>query len=176
MSGCGYGRTCSELIEAGYHNVVGIDISEEMIRRGRWLNGDLNLHIFDGRSVDFEDSSFDACILLAVLTCIPYDGGQNRTIDEVHRLLRPGGMVFISDYPLRKDERNQKRYREFEKQFGTFGIFRTENAILRHFDMSRIYQLLSRFEILWEEVIRVCTMNGNESDVFQIGARKKNIG
>lgn len=174
--GCGYGRTCSELTEAGYHYVVGIDISEEMIKRGRRLNGNLDLRVFDGRSAHFEDGSFDACLLLAVLTCIPYDNGQNRTISEVYRLLRPGGIAFISDYPLQTDARNQKRYREFEKELGTFGIFRTESAVVRHFDMKRIYRLLSSFDVLWQDSIRVCTMNGNESDVFQIAARKKEIG
>lgn len=171
--GCGYGRSCSELIDAGYFNVVGIDISEEMIKRGKGLYDNLNLHVFDGKSANFENESFDACILLAVLTCIPHDDGQNQTIDEIHRLLRPGGILFVSDYPLQSDQRNQIRYREFEKEFGTFGIFRNEGAVFRHFDENRISQLLSEFKILWKKFIRVCTMNGNESDVFQIAARKK---
>lgn len=45
--GCGYGRTCSELTDAGYQSVIGIDISEEMIKRGRKLN--LGLRVFDGK-------------------------------------------------------------------------------------------------------------------------------
>ena len=32
--GCGYGRTRFELVEAGYPNVTGIDISREMITSG----------------------------------------------------------------------------------------------------------------------------------------------
>jgi SAM-dependent methyltransferase len=174
--GCGYGRTCSELTKAGYHDVIGIDISQKMIKRGKRLSGTLDLRVFDGRSADFVDSFFDACILLSVLTCIPDNNGLNRTIDEVYRLLRPGGIAFMSDYPLQTDVRNQNRYQEFEKEFGTFGIFRTESAVVRHFDMHRIYQLLSGFDIFWQDSIRVCTMNGNESDVFQIAARKKMKG
>jgi SAM-dependent methyltransferase len=170
--GCGYGRTCSELAESGYHSVVGVDISKEMVKRGRLANDDLDLRVFDGRSSKFEDSFFDACLLLAVLTCIPYNDGQDHTIAEICRLLRPGGIVFISDYPLQTDTRNQKRYQEFEKEFGILGIFRTETTVVRHFDMRRIYQLLSSFDIIWQDSIRVCTMNGNESDVFQIAARK----
>lgn len=171
--GCGYGRTCFELTQAGYHYVIGIDISKDMIRRGKHQHGALDLRVFDGKTVDFEDASFDACFLFAVLTCIPYNGGQNRTIDDVFRLLRPGGIAFISDYPLQTDERNQKRYQKFEKEFGIFGVFRTESAVFRHFDMHRIDQLLSNFDIFWQDSTRVCTMNGNESDVFQIAARKK---
>jgi SAM-dependent methyltransferase len=171
--GCGYGRTCSELTEAGYQNVIGIDISEEMIKRGRCLNGNLDLRVFDGRSTDFEDRFFDACILLAVLTSIPSDDGQEYTIGEIYRLLRPGGLLFISDYPLQADARNQKRYHKFKKEFGIYGMFRTEGAVFRHFEMRRKHQLLSGFEMLRQDNIRACTMNCNESDVFQIMALKK---
>jgi hypothetical protein len=111
---------------------------------------------------------------MAVLTCIPSDAAQARTIGEIHRLLRPGGVAFISDYPLQSDRRNQKRYKEFEQELGTFGLFRTEGAVVRHHDMKQIKQLLSPFDILWQENIRVCTMNGHESDVFQIIAQKRN--
>lgn len=172
--GCGYGRTCSELTDAGYQSVIGIDISGEMIKRGRKLN--LDLRVFDGKSPGFEDGFFDACLLIAVLTCIPSDAGQEHTLNEVYRLLRPGGIVFISDYPFQTDARNQKRYLQFEKELGTYGMFRTEGAIVRHHDMKRIHQLLSGFGIHWQDNIRVCTMNGNESDAFQIVAQKNNGG
>lgn len=171
--GCGYGRTCSELMDGGYDDVIGIDISEEMVKRGRHLDQKLNLRTFDGRSPGFSDGSFDACFLMAVLTCIPSDAGQEGAIAEVHRLLRPGGIAFISDYPLQTDTRNQIRYDKFKNELGTFGMFRTEGAVVRHHEMNRIYRLLSRFEVLWEQKIRVCTMNGNESDVFQILAKEK---
>ena len=32
--GCGYGRTCAELVKSGYPDVIGLDISPEMIKRG----------------------------------------------------------------------------------------------------------------------------------------------
>jgi len=171
--GCGYGRTCATLIDAGYRNVVGIDISEEMVKRGRCLRGNLDLRIFDGKSAEFDDCSFDACLLIAVLTCVPTDAGQEHILGEIHRLIRPGGVLLVSDYPLQSDERNRKRYREFEEELGTFGMFRTEGAVVRHHDMNRIYQLLSSFNILREEKIRVCTMNGHEADVFQIVGRMR---
>ena len=171
--GCGYGRTCSELMRAGYANVVGIDIAEAMVKRGRLQDGRLDLRVFDGRSTGFDDGSFDACLLLAVLTCIPSDDGIARTLTEVRRVLKPGGLLFVSDYPLQSDARNQARYREFESEFGTFGVFRTENAIVRHYGQEQISAWLSGFEEVWRDRIRVCTMNGNESDVFQIAARKK---
>ena len=107
--GCGYGRTCSELIDAGYRNVIGIDISGGMIQRGRTLRGDLDLRVLDGQSPGFVHGSFEACLMIAVLNCIPSDAGQEHVINEVHKLLRPGGILFLSDYPIQTDERNQER-------------------------------------------------------------------
>jgi len=111
--------------------------------------------------------------LIAVLNCIPTDAGQERAIAEISRLLRDGGIVFISDYPLQEDERNRKRYHDFEKEFGIYGAFRTGAAVFRHHDMTKIGQLLSNFDILWKANVKVLTMNGNPADVFQIIARKK---
>ncbi|WP_051203072.1 class I SAM-dependent methyltransferase [Desulfovibrio aminophilus] len=171
--GCGYGRVCSELSGLGYDNVTGIDISGEMVRRGKLLGDGLDLRVFDGLSPDFGDGSFDACLLVALLTCVPSDAGQERVIREINRLLAPGGLLFVSDYPLQRDERNRARYREFERELGTFGMFRTEGAVFRHHDMAWVRRLLAGFQVEWEREVAVRTMNGHESDVFQMMLRKK---
>jgi hypothetical protein len=78
--------------------------------------------------------------------------------------------------PLQTDARNQKRHREVEKEFGTFGVFRTEEAVVRHHDMKWIHQLLSAFDILSEKTVSVITMNNHEADAFQIVGRKSDSG
>jgi SAM-dependent methyltransferase len=174
--GCGYGRICSELAASGYRKVVGIDISKEMIKRGRSLNGALDLRLFDGRSPGFDDGSFDVCLLIAVLHCIPSDAGQEHAIDEVRRLLKPGGIVFVSDYPLQTDARYRKLYRESERELGIFGVFRSGESVIRHHDMRRIHKLLSGFNLLWQDNIRICNMYNKAHDVFRILARKEEYG
>jgi SAM-dependent methyltransferase len=170
--GCGYGRTCAELVEAGYRDVVGIDISRKLVQRGRRRHPGLDLRVFDGRSTGFADASFDGCLLVAVLNCVPSDAGREDVVGELRRLLRPGGILFISDYPLQTDPRNVERYRQFEKEFGTYGVFRADGAVFRHQDMRRVIGLLSGFEILWQGALRVSTMHGNAADAFQLLARK----
>ncbi len=172
--GCGYGRTCAELLTHGYPNVVGVDISRKMIERG--LQGDpgLNLVCFDGGELPFVDESFDACTLLAVLTCIPTDAGQDEVLRQLHRVLRPGGILYVSDYPLQDDERNAARYRSFESECQTYGVFRLpDGAVVRHHDMARIAALLASFDTLLEDRFPVTTMNGNPAQIFQVIARKK---
>ncbi len=134
----------------------------------------MELHHFDGVTLPFPDESFVACTLLAVLTCIPTDAGQKHIFSEIDRVLSPNGILFVSDYPLQQNKRNQERYRQFENEFGVFGTFRISDAgVVRHHDMPKIYDLLSQFDILNEDRFEVFTMNGNPARIFQILARKK---
>ncbi len=172
--GCGYGRICAELADAGYRHVTGVDISARMIERGRALFPDMDLRRIAGAALPFAAEAFDACLLFAVLTCIPTDAGQQALIAELRRLLRPGGILYVSDYPLQTDARNQERYRAFAEVYGRFGVFRLpDGATLRHHDMRWIYALLDAFDLLHEDVLAVRTMNGNPAQAFQIFARKK---
>jgi ubiquinone/menaquinone biosynthesis C-methylase UbiE len=172
--GCGYGRTCAELMEIGYSDIVGVDISSEMINHGLSLYPGLNLRHIDNGILPFSKNMFAACTLFAVLTCMPTDMGQKALIKELRRVLNPKGILYLSDYPLQRDKRNQERYKQFEKRYGKFGVFRlTDGGIVRHHDMPWIYRLLSQFDIIKEATIQVPTMNGNIAEVFQIIARKK---
>ena len=171
--GCGYGRTCAELASLGYQRVTGVDISERMIARGHAQFPELDLRVQAGVALSFPPATFDVCILFAVLTCIPTDEGQRSVITELGRVLRPGGTLYVSDYPIQEDGRNQARYREFEQEYGTFGVFRLpDGAVVRHHEMNRVHDLLARFDLAAERVLDVPTMNGNPAKVFQIFARK----
>lgn len=170
--GCGYGRICAELVFHGYRHVIGVDISQEMIRRGKSNFPGLKLLHIAPESLSFEAGAFDACILFGVLTCIPTDKGQHRLIAEMYRMLKPGGILYISDYPIQNDKRNQRRYLEFQHEYGKFGVFRIpEGGIFRHHDLNWIHKLLKNFKILTVDRFKALTMNGNEADVFQVLAR-----
>jgi SAM-dependent methyltransferase len=171
--GCGYGRICAKLADAGYQHVTGVDISAHMIERGRALFPSMDLRRIAGTALPFAAEAFDACLLFAVLTCVPTDAGQQALIAELRRVLRPGGILYVSDYPLQTDARNQERYRAFAAVYRRFGVFRLpDGATLRHHDMGWIHALLDAFDFLHEDVLAVRTMNGNPALAFQILARK----
>lgn len=172
--GCGYGRTCAELVHNGYSHVVGVDTSSEMIKRGLTEYPHLNLITLTEKTLPFDDNSFDACVLLAVLTCIPNNEAQTNLMDEITRVLKPQGLLYLSDYPLQKDNRNINRYDRFKNEFSLYGVFRLpDGGIVRHHDMAWIDTLLRPFKWLSCETITVSTMNGNTSTAFQIYARKR---
>lgn len=171
--GCGYGRITAELTLGGFARVTGVDASEALVLRGLREHPQLDLRVVSALPLPFPDASFDACLLVALLTCVPTDAGAQALLAEAHRLLKPGGVLFVSDYPLQKDPRNLARYQEHEPQFGAYGVFRSGEAVFRHYTHARVDQLLSGFETLWRRELVVHTLNGNEADIFQVAARKR---
>jgi ubiquinone/menaquinone biosynthesis C-methylase UbiE len=94
---CGYGRHSIPLAAAGFH-VVGVDRSEVLLEEARrragegewprWVHG-------DHRELPLEDASFDA--VLCLFSSLGYRGeeGDERTLGEFHRVLRPGGRLVV---------------------------------------------------------------------------------
>ena len=171
--GCGYGRTLEELAAAGYDNLVGSDFSNAMLARARNASPSVGLVQNDGRSLPFQPNSVDLVILFAVLTCIPDDDEQRLLVAEIQRLLRPGGLLYISDLLLNEDKRNRERYDQYANAFGCYGVFELpEGVVVRHHAREWIEELTSVFERLEFEPFTVTTMNGNASSAFQYLGRK----
>ncbi len=110
--GCGYGRTLLQLFEAGFTSYIGLDFSAGMLVRCRNEVPDAALVQNDGHGMPLQRECVDAVLLFAVLTCIPDDDEQLALMDEVWRVLRPNGLLYISDLMLNQDKRNRERYEQ----------------------------------------------------------------
>lgn len=175
--GCGYGRTVNELLNQGYTNVVGIDSSPLMIERGRQMYPHLNLQVLPASGLPYADESFDAVLLFTVLTCIPTNEGQQELLEDLTRLLRPSGLLYISDFYLQEDERNRQRYERFATEFDEYGVFRLpEGTILRHHSVEWIETLTSEFRVVHLGEMTVTTMNGSLAKGFQYFGKKELSG
>ena len=171
--GCGYGRTLEELRLRGYSSLVGFDLSEGMVERGRRQSPYLDLRVMDGEHISLAGESADAVILFAVLTCIAADEEQRRLIAEIRRILKPGGILYVNDFLLNSDERNIRRYEKYLDEYGIYGVFELpEGAVLRHHSEEHVKLLLSGFEELRYEHLTFTTMNGNSSNGFYYLGRK----
>jgi len=172
--GCGYGRTLKQLDEAGYRNIVGVDFAAAMLARCRDEFAQLRLIQNDGHNLPFKDGSIDAVLLFAILTCIPENEAQRALIVDAERILRPGGLLYISDLLLNEDERNCERYERYAQVYGTLGVFELpEGVVVRHHRKEWIDELTSSFIQLEYEPFTVMTMNGNTSAAFQYLGRKE---
>jgi SAM-dependent methyltransferase len=171
--GCGYGRTLAELASLGYAKLVGMDFSPAMVERGRRAHPALDLRVVQALPTAEPAASFDAVLLMAVLTSIPDSDEQAAVMREIHRLLRPGGVLLVSDMPLQTDARSLARYARDAAEFGTYGIFRTEDgAVVRHHPAARFEALLRGFDILHTAEVSLSTMNGHAARAIRMAARR----
>lgn len=174
--GCGYGRTLHELYETGFTTLSGVDISEQMIARGRRQYPQLDLKQYEGTRLPFEDDSFDAVLLLAVLTCILEDALQEQLLAEIQRVLRKDGVLSINDFLLNSDQRNIERYQRYENKYNKYGIFELQEGVaFRHHSRARIDKLTSIFTPIIVDSVVYTTMNGHRSKgVYFLGRCRKN--
>ncbi len=171
--GCGYGRIMHELYRLGFSRLRGIDFSEKLIQRGKRLYPDLTLEVQRDKRIDFPDSSFDAVLLCAVLTCVPNDADQEFLRNEILRVLRPGGILYVNDFLLNSDSRNRNRYENALPKYGTYGVFELpEGAVLRHHAPEYVHHFFAMFESLEFETPIYRTMNGHTSNGYCFIGRK----
>ena len=171
--GCGYGRTLNELSLSGFTNLAGIDISKKMIVQGNKLYPHLNFKKHENSGIPFVDESFDAVILLAVLTCIINDTEQEKLMAEVHRVLQDDGVVYLNDFLINSDQRNIDRYNQYKVKYGKYGTFELQEGVaLRHHTRTWIDKLMSMFETITLKPVIYTTMNGNKSKGLYYMGRK----
>lgn len=110
---CGYGRLTIPLLEAGY-NVVGIDISEDLIRKGlKYLESNrLDVNPFlvaNMKALPFRDEMFDFSFCVwASFNFLITESEQVTFLQEMFRTLKKGGSALI-ECPLHKESDDSKR-------------------------------------------------------------------
>lgn len=99
--GCGTGRTTGVLGRMGF-DVVGVDVSEPMVRRARSLYPDIEFEPGDARDLRFADESFDYVLFsFNGLDYVQPEGDRYVALREIWRVLKPGGtFVFSSHNPF----------------------------------------------------------------------------
>ena len=94
--GCGGGVQLAAVAELGWSS-VGLDVSHNQLRIARDRRGSRALVQADATRTPFADESFDAVVAGFVHTDVDDWPG---TVDEVRRLLRPGGcFIYVGIHP-----------------------------------------------------------------------------
>lgn len=168
--GCGYGRLTGLLTEWGFQNVEGVDVSPRMLARARQRCPGVRFTLLDSPPrLSHRDGSVDVVLLFAVLTCVPSDAGQRELVAELRRVLRPGGLIYVSDLCLQDDERNRARYQQYAAKFGTYGAFETgDGAVCRHHTVDWLHDLFAGFDQAATREVTVETMNGHPARTTQL--------
>jgi ubiquinone/menaquinone biosynthesis C-methylase UbiE len=90
--GCATGDMAARLKERGY-DVSGVDIAEPMVARARERWPGIRFEVGDGEGLPFPDNSFDGVVCLGV---IEYQDRDERMLQEIRRVLKPGGRAVLS--------------------------------------------------------------------------------
>jgi SAM-dependent methyltransferase len=91
--GCGSGAFTALLRARGY-DVVGLDIAEELVEVGRSRFPNIEFVQGDIEDIPFPEGAFDGILLSGVLH---HFDSLSRCIEEVRRVLRPGGRFMAFD-------------------------------------------------------------------------------
>ena len=126
--GCGNGALLKEL-SPRINSGVGIDLSANIIERAKMLNAsnsNLSFKVIDGPVIPLEDQSLDLVISMLSFRYLDWDP----LMDEIKRVLKPGGKVLILDMvtvPVKlkeiptflshklKQKRQLKKYKAFNE-------------------------------------------------------------
>lgn len=94
--GCGTGTT-DRLLIPQVGAVAGVDVSSGMVEEARAANPQARYTTYDGQSLPYDDHAFDLAFAICVLHHVP-PPQWNRFVQEVTRVLRPGGLLAIFEH------------------------------------------------------------------------------
>jgi len=102
--GCGAGLDLAYWLAAGWtaDRLAGVDLAAERINRARLACPGVDLQVTDGAELPFPDASFDVATAVTVFSSILDPALQRALFAEMRRVVRPGGLLVIYDFVVRK--------------------------------------------------------------------------
>lgn len=144
--GCGTGRHSIYLAQQGFMvyatdiSATGLEITKSKAKRLNLSNIEVKQH--DMRDISFDNNSFDG-ILCVWTTGHGILDDSRKTINEIHRVLKPNGVVVI-DYVSTYDE-NYGKGKEIEKDTFINNVEGEENIPHHYFTIEELKGLYSNF-------------------------------
>ncbi len=173
--GCGYGRLMQILKEKGYQDISGYDYAPKMIERGKKSHPDLDLNLIEeSGSVPLEDGCCDLTIMSTILCCTVDKQEQTKVVNEMKRILKSGGIFYLSDFLICDHPRYIEKYNMGYQEYHEWGVYTTDEDItVRHHSTDWIMELLAGLDIQWFEQSDFRTMNNNAARIFHCIASKR---
>ena len=159
--GCGAGVVASLLTEKGYI-VSGVDINPNAVRvctekvgtEGTCVVGNIT------KEIPFPDETFDAVVVAFVLVSVIDAELCARVVQEIERILAPGGTVWVAEAGYSPDYAH--RYEEGKKLTNRDGIALAEDPktgaihrVIHHYTPKELDNLFSSFSCTHAEERRV---------------------
>lgn len=120
--GCGTGRTTFSLFELGYTDILGVDLTPEMIAAAEQIkverSSPLNFQVGNAKALDFQGATFDVVIFsFNGLMSIPDGAERAKALTEIHRVLKEGGLFIFTTHDREQDENYFAFWREEQERW-----------------------------------------------------------
>lgn len=98
--GCGNGHWMARMISWGFpqENLFGVDVRESGVSAARRLLPGCRIERNQDGPMPFAAESFDVCFVNLVFTSILDDDHRAQAANELQRVIRPGGLIFVLDF------------------------------------------------------------------------------
>lgn len=124
--GCGCGHTTKFLKDSGAENLVGIDLSPEMIRQASQANGDIKFEV--GNMLDLAVKAEEFAAVTAFYSIIHFTSEElEKAFAEIHRVLKPSGQ-FLFSFHIGSEENHLEEFLD-QKVDVTFYFFEVDNVL-----------------------------------------------
>ena len=105
--GCGAGRTTFGLFQLGYKNLMGVDLTPEMVESAKSLKKhfgiDIPFQVDNAMNLSFEDNRFDAVLFsFNGLMSIPKRENRAQALSEIRRVLKAEGIFIFTTHDREK--------------------------------------------------------------------------
>lgn len=159
--GCAYGGLVYELMQTyNETNFFGIDPGKKSIEIANTNIKNKRVSFIQGVSdeLPFKDCEFDIVILTMVLQWIPREK-LIKTISEIDRVLRNGGLIYLEDYltnqPVTSISKHNKEIRIFKDNYASFfsafpwlrEIYREVSKIKEGEDFQRNISVIRKYDL-----------------------------
>ncbi|MRG90408.1 class I SAM-dependent methyltransferase [Polyangium spumosum] len=123
--GCGDGYYDARIASRGAH-VVGVDIHEKRLAKAQRKHRSerTDYHYMDAEELGFEPATFDKVISFCV---IEHFQNEDRVLEHVNRVLRPGGRIFLSADSLSNPEVTHEEREAHRKRYAVNNFYTVDH-------------------------------------------------
>ncbi|HYN68589.1 MAG TPA: class I SAM-dependent methyltransferase [Candidatus Eisenbacteria bacterium] len=109
--GCGAGYDLSRWVEAGWasERLAGVDLSAKRVERARQALPTVDIRHNNGTELPYADDGFDVATAVTVFSSILERALRRTLFAEMQRVVRPGGLVIVYDFVIRKPTNSNVR-------------------------------------------------------------------
>lgn len=153
----GKGALARELAER-YTHVVGVDVSAAALERAE-PHPAVALRVMDAEALDFPDAHFD---LVATSWSLHHFANPTRVIDEMHRVLAPGGIFLLIEPFIAETGNNQELHTEAHQLVAEIDRRRgqTHQPLFQRLQVGSVIQGLGLVEIEYRPLMQLAEEAG----------------